>query len=187
MKSSSTQKRNWKQKLLHEMIEYYFSALYLAIFFSVFSNYRRLILAHYEIVYEEYGISIIKALVLAKVILVAESLRLARGFEKRPLIFPTLYKSFLFTVCVALFNAVESMIRSFIRGIGWEGAVEKLMSGYNYEWLGGALVVFFAFIPFFAYRELRLVLGPGEITRLFFQTKAAIKPGADRARNASEI
>lgn len=179
MQASSTKKRNWKQKLLHEMVEYYLSALYMTIFFSVFSNYRRLILAHYEISYEEWGISVIKAMILAKVILVAESLRLGRGFEKSPLIFPTIYKSLLFTVCAAIFSAGESLIRSFIRGIDWTGAVEELMRGYNYEWLAGALVLFFAFIPFFAFRELRVVLGPGKITKLFFRTRAAIEPGAE--------
>jgi hypothetical protein len=100
----------------------------LAIFFGVFTNYRRLILAHYHISYTAYGFSVIKALVLAKVILVAESLRLDRGLEDKPLIVPTVYKAFLFTVCVAVFNVVESMIRSFIHGSGLMGAVSEFTS-----------------------------------------------------------
>ena len=175
----------WKRKVLYEMIEYWLSVLYMAVFFSVFTNYRRLILAHYQIIYEEYGISVIKALVLAKVVLVAKGLRLGRGFEDQPLIIPTLYKGFLFTVCVALFGVVESMIRSFIHGIGPMGAVDELMSRFNYEWLAGALVVFFAFIPFFAVGELSQVLGEGTIRKLFFQSRSALEPGPDQAQDTS--
>ena len=46
----------------------------MAIFFGVFTTYRRLLLAHYGIGYEDYGISVIRALVLGKVVLVARSL-----------------------------------------------------------------------------------------------------------------
>ncbi len=162
----------WKQKILHGMIEYWLSVLYMAIFFSVFANYRRLILAHYQISYEDYGISVIKALVLAKVILVAESLHLGRRFEGKPLIVPTIYKGFLFTICVAIFDVIEAIIRSFIYGRGAMGALDDVMNQFNYEWLAGGLVVFFAFIPFFAVRELRQILGEGTIFKLFFQRRS---------------
>jgi hypothetical protein len=35
------------------------------------------------------------------------------------------------------------------------------MSRFNYEWFSRAVFVFVAFIPFFAVRELRRVLGEG--------------------------
>jgi hypothetical protein len=177
MNALNKKKTGWKQKILHEMIEYWITVLYMALFFGVFSNYRRLIQAHLQISYEDYGISVIKALVLAKVVLVADSLRLGRGFEDKPLIVPTLYKSFIFTVCVTLFNVIGSMIGCFIHGIGPMEAVDELMSGFNYEWLARALVVFFAFIPFFAVRELRRVLGNGLILKLFFQRRSAREAG----------
>ena len=118
MNSANEQRTGWKQKILHGLIEYWLIVLYMAILFAVFTNYRRLILAHHLIIYEAYGVSVIKALVLGKVVLVAEELRLGRGFEDRPLIVPILYKSFLFTICVALFGVVESIIGSLIQGKG---------------------------------------------------------------------
>ena len=172
MDDTNTKKAGWKQRIFRELIEYWSIVLYLAIFFGVFTNYRRLILAHYHISYEAYGFSVIKALVLAKVILVAESLRLGRGLEDKPLIVPTLYKGFLFTICVALFNVVESMIRGFIHGSGLMGAVSEFTGRFNDELFAGALVVFFAFIPFFAVRELGRVLGEGTISKLFFRRRS---------------
>ena len=94
----------------------------MAIFFGVFTTYRRLLLAHYGISYEDYGISVIRALVLGKVVLVAEALHLGRGFEEKPLIVPTLYKTFLFTVCVAVFDIAEALVRGLIGGLRSNGS-----------------------------------------------------------------
>ena len=178
MNTVTEKKKGWKQKILHELINYWFLVLYLAIFFGVFTTYRRLLLAHYGISFGEYGISVIRALVLGKVILVAEALRLGQRFEEKPLIIPTLYKTFLFTVCMAVFDIAEGLIRGFIGGLGPTGAAHEVMSRFNYEWLSRALVIFFAFIPFFAVRELRRVIGEGAIG-IFFQRRSATEAGSD--------
>ena len=79
----------WKVTLTAELIDYWIVVLYLACFFAVFTWYRRLILAEYQIAYLHYGVSVVEALVLAKVILIGEGLRLGRGLEDKPLIVPT--------------------------------------------------------------------------------------------------
>jgi len=170
MKTATEKMKGLKQKILHELTNYWFIVLYLTIFFGVFSNYRRLLLAQYEISYEDYGISVIRALVLGKIVLVAETLRLGRGFEEKPLAVPTLYKAFLFTVCLAVFDIAEGLVRGLIGGLGPMGAVDEVMSQFNYEWLSMALIIFFAFIPFFAIRELRRVFGE-RVTDIFFRSR----------------
>ncbi len=111
MNTVNEKKKGLKQTILHELIHYWLIVLYMAIFFGAFANYRRLLLAHYGISYEDYGIAVIRALVLGKVVLVAETLRLGRGYEEKPLIVPTLHKTFLFTVCVAVFDIAEGLVR----------------------------------------------------------------------------
>ena len=49
MNETSKKKAGWKQKLLHEMIEYYINFAYVALFLVGATWYRRLILAHYGI------------------------------------------------------------------------------------------------------------------------------------------
>ncbi len=160
-----------KQKIFHELKIYWINVLYLAIFFSVFTNYKRLVLAHYQIHYGDYGISIIKALVLAKVILIVDHLRYGKGFEDKPLMVPTLYKSIIFMICVAIFTIIEVIVRNLLAGNGLFGAPGAPTRHSLYEWAAGALVVFCAFIPFFAMRELSRVLGQGVIPELFFHRK----------------
>ena len=179
MNTVNEKKKGWKQKVLHELKSYWLLVFYMAIFFGVFTTYRRLLLAHYGISYADYGISVIRALVLGKVVLVAEALRLGRRFDEKPLMVPTLYKTFLFTLCMALFDIAEGLVRGFIGGLGPTGAVHEVMSRFNYEWLSRALVIFFAFIPLFAVRELRRVLGEGAIG-IFFRRSSAAEAGGDQ-------
>ena len=162
---------NLKHKIFVEMTAYWINVLYLALVFSAFTSYRRLILAHYYISYENWGISLIKALVLAKVIMIGGIFHFGRSFENRSLILPTLFKAFLFTLWVALFATVESAIRGFLHGKGITGALDHLLSEGTHEFYAKCLVVFVAFIPFFAFKELGRILGKGKIWELFFRRK----------------
>ncbi len=169
--NANENRSGWKHKLVHELIAYWLNVLYLAVFFSVFTSYKRIILANYEISYAEWGISLIKALILAKVILIVDLLRMSHSLEDRPLIVPTLYKTFIFSLWVALFAVVESAIRGFLQGKGLEGALDHMLSEGTDEFLARSIVAFCAFIPYFAFKELGRVLGKGKLGELFFQKR----------------
>ena len=171
MSKANKKKSGWKQKLILEMIAYWTNVLYLTLVFTVFTSYRRIILAQYNISYAHWGISLIKALVLAKVIMVGSLLHFGRSLENKSLILPTLFKSFTFTLWVALFAVVESAIRGFLHGEGMAGALDYLLSEGTHEFFAKCLVVFFAFIPFFAFKELGRVLGKGKVWELFFRRR----------------
>ena len=178
MNTVNEKKKGLKQTILHELIRYWLIVLYMTIFFGAFASYRRLLLAHYGIGYEDYGIAVIRALVLGKVVLIAETLRLGRGYEEKPLIVPTLYKTFLFTICVAVFDIAEGVVLGLLGRSDPMGAVNEVMTRFNYEWLSRALVIFFAFLPLFAVGELRRVLG-NDVTDIFFQRRSTTQVGYD--------
>ena len=173
MNDANKTKAGWKQKIVSEMIDYWLVVVYLACFFGVFTWYRRIILAEYHISYVNYGVSLIKALVLAKVILIGSVLRLGRGLEDKPLIVPTLYKAVVFSLWAGVFKVLESTIGGLLRGQGLAGGFGELMRTGTDELLARCLVTFFAFIPFFACKELERVLGEGPIRTLFFRRRAA--------------
>ena len=143
----------------------------MAVFFSVFIFYRRMILAHYEIYLEDYFLGVIKALVFAKVIMIGAFLRIDRRFDQKPLIIPVFYKAFLFTVFVAVFDIAEKFISGFIHTFNLTGAIEELSKDLTNIWIGGVVVVFFCFIPFFAFKEVSRVMGPEKIQHLFFRKR----------------
>jgi hypothetical protein len=98
MNDADKKKTGWKAKLAHELVEYWINFLYLVFFFGTFTWYRRLVLAEYHISYLHYGAAVIEALILAKVILIGDALRLERRLEERPLIIPTLYNAVVFSL-----------------------------------------------------------------------------------------
>jgi hypothetical protein len=166
--SAAGGKPGWKQRLRQEMVTYWITVLYLALYFGVFFSYRRLLLAQYQISYENYGVALIEALVLAKVIMIGDFLSLGRGLENKPLIYPTLFRSVVFTIWVAIFKLLEHTVKGLFRGEGWAGGFNYLVGRGEYEYFASCLVVFFTFIPFFAFKEMIRVTGKGKIRQLFF-------------------
>ncbi len=166
-----------REKLFGELRTFWGNVLYITVFFSIFNDYRRLILAHYNINYEFYGISFIKALVLGKIILIAEHLHLGEGLEKRPLIYPTLYKTALFTLSVAILSIIEAIIRALLKNKGIIDVPDVFIKCFTYEWIAEMLTVFILFIPFFGIKELAKVLGKGKIKELFFHKRIDIGSG----------
>lgn len=158
----------WKHTLVHEMVEYYFNFVYLAFFLVAFTWYRRLILAEYDIQFLEYWMPLVEAAVLAKVIMVGDLLRLGRGLEHKPLILPTFYRAVMFSVWVGVFSILEKTIHGLLHGKGLTGGFEELASKGKYELLAQCLVMFGAFIPFFAFKELERVLGQDKLRGLFW-------------------
>ncbi len=168
-----------KDKIVLEMVAYWINVAYLTIFFAVFTSYRRIILAGYNISYDNWGVSFIKALVLAKVIMIGSMLRFGQRLESKPLIFPTLYKTFAFTLWIFAFSVAESAVRGLFVGKGLGGALDHLLNEGTNEFFGKCLVVFCAFIPFFAFKELGRVLGKGKIWDLFFSRKTTCAISVD--------
>jgi hypothetical protein len=181
MKSEIKSKKSRKDRILKEFIEYWINVAYLAIFFGIFISYKRLVLAEYNIVYTEYGFGLINALILGKVVSIGSMMRIGKRFENRPLIWTTLSRAVLFTVWLAIFNAMELMIRGFFTTYTFQGSLDGLSHIGTYEYFGGLLIVFTSFIPFFAFKELSRVLGSKMIFDLF--TKGRQSPAEETIKN----
>ena len=118
MSSAEKKKGNLKDKIFHELVEYWINVCYLALVFAAFTQYRRFLLAAHDITYTNYWVAVIEALILAKVIMIGDVFRLGRGLEQKPLIFPTLYKTIVFTLFVAVFTVAEHVIMGLWKGEG---------------------------------------------------------------------
>ena len=168
MSSPEKKKGNLKQKIFPEMTEYWINVVYLTLMFAAFTQYRRLILAAHDIACTNYWVAVIEALILAKVVMIGDVLRLGRGLEDRPLVYPTVYKAVVFSVFVAVFKVIEHTIKGLWNGEGLTGGIVDLSEKGLHVILANCLVVIVAFIPFFAVRELGRVLGEKKIRTLFF-------------------
>ena len=169
MSIADKKKGNLKNKIFHELVEYWINVIYLTLVFAAFTQYRRFILAAHDITYTNYWVAVIEALILAKVIMIGVVFHLGRGLENKPLIYPTLYKTVVFTLFVAIFSVCEHLIKGLWQGTGLMGGLAGFLGKGPHELLANSLVVFVAFFPFFGVKELGRVLGQDKIQALFFQ------------------
>ncbi len=173
MNGSDGKKAALKEKLIHEMKEMLVIFLYLALFFCAFTTYRLLVMNEMGVSYFHYGFALIKALVLAKVILLGQYVRFTRLFDDRPLIVPTLYKVVVFSFFTLAFEILEHVIGGLLHGKDLLAALQEITSAGRDELLARTLVTLFAFVPFFAFGEIARVLGEGKLSELFLHNRPA--------------
>ena len=164
-------KRTVKQKAVQGMMEYLFISLYLGVVLSLFTVYKVVILAEHNIDFAPHGFAIINALALAKIILVAQELHFAEQLRDAPLIYPTLLKSFTFTILLALFKVVEHTCVGMFHGKSFYAAIASSGDG---SWRGTICLIallFVVLVPFFGFTELRRVFGKGRLEGAFFRPR----------------
>jgi hypothetical protein len=171
MGGAEKKKGDLKKKLVHEVVEYWINVCYLTLVFAAFTQYRRFLLAAHDITYTNYGFAVIEALILAKVIMIGDVFRLGRGLERKSLIYPTLYKTVVFTLFVAVFTLIEHGVKGLWKGEGFTSGIVDFFGKGSNEILANSLIVFVAFIPFFGIKELGRVVGQDKIRALFFRRR----------------
>src|SRR4029453_17455719 len=91
-------KRTFKERIFHNFREFVAMFLYLWVLFALFTYHETIVLAKHHIDYKPFGVAFVNAFILAKVMLVAEELRVGTRFRKSAPVFPVLYKSLMFAV-----------------------------------------------------------------------------------------
>lgn len=160
-----------KEKVLHEFTLFWLYSAFFAFFFSAFHLYRSLILKEYDIQFVHYTYSIVEALILAKIILIGQTLHLAERFSNKSLIYPTFYKAIIFSLLTLAFTVGEHFLLGYIHGEKLSEVWQRLLSLDIYQILAKALVMFFVFLLFFAFLEIGRVLGEGKLYNLFLHRK----------------
>jgi hypothetical protein len=166
MSDENSHKASLKQKAFHEFQEMAIIFLYLGFFFCAIATYSMLLLNKFEISYFTYGAALINALVIAKVILIGEYARLGKEHETKPLVYSAINKAFLFGVLVFAFHILEEAIKLLVHGRHVREAFREVRID---DLLSRTVIIFCTFIPLFAFREMRRVLGEEQFRALLFR------------------
>jgi hypothetical protein len=169
-----------KQRAYHELREYVVMVLYLWLIFALFLLYKSVILAENHISFTAKGLALINALVLGKFVLIARAFHLGDRADDSPLIYPTLLKSFLFSVVVACCKILEDAAVGFYHGKSFSQSIADLGGGNLKGIVTLTLLLFVMLIPFFAFGELKRVLGEGRLGQLFFHPREVSRPAKPR-------
>lgn len=160
-----------RQKAYDEFKEFLLIAFYLWLIFGLFIVYKSVILAEEHISFAFHGLALINALAFAKVVLIARALHLGERFDGAPLIYPTVFKSALFTVLLAGCKILEDAAVGYFRGKSLQESISDLGGGTLNSILTLTALLFVLLLPFFGIGELQRALGEGKLAQLFFRSR----------------
>lgn len=166
----------FKAKVRHEVNELLTVVVFLAPFLLSFAIFRHYLEGACGTPFS-YGAALatafVNAYVLAKVILIGEVARIGKRSEDKPLMVSTVYKAAIFALFYLIIHVLEAAVRSVLHG---EATASALRSAINpKELMAFFLVVFFAFIPFIALREIRRTIGAEEFRSLFLGRRTLLE------------
>jgi hypothetical protein len=161
-------KPNLKQRVFSEAARFVVMFLYLLVVFGVFNLQRSAALAQLDADSQfDYGFAAINAFVFAKVMLVAEDLKLGRRFQNWPLIVPIVYKSLAYSL---VFLSVHVLERIAIGTFHGKTVLESLppVGGDLKITVIATLICTINLVPYFAYQEFARIIGYEKIKSLLF-------------------
>jgi hypothetical protein len=161
-------KRNLKRRVFDEVIKFLTIAFYLWVMFGVFALHESVVSAKDHINYHFYGFALVNALILGKVMLVAEDLHFADWFKDRPLIYPILCKAVSFSILFLVFDVVEEVLVGVFKGNTIGQSIPSIGGGSLSGVFFVGIILSVALIPFFAFREFGRVIGERELHSLIF-------------------
>jgi hypothetical protein len=143
-------------------------AVYLFVVFGVLAVHEEVVAAKNHLEYHFYGFAIINALILGKVMLVADDFHFANRFRNSPLVYPILFKSIAFTILLLVLDIVEEVGVGVFKGKAIAESFPDIGGGGLRGMFFMFLIISILLILFFAFREIGQVIGERELHSLIF-------------------
>jgi hypothetical protein len=163
-----------QQRATHEIKEFLILTLYLYITLGAVILMKTAVLHTQGIEFEFWGVGIVKAVVLAKFIMIGQAMKVGDR-STGALIWPTLHKAFAFLLLVIL-TIIEEVVVGLFHHRPIAATLGELVGSRLEEILAGYLIILLVLIPYFAFRVLDEVLGEGGLVRMFFVEREAMNP-----------
>jgi hypothetical protein len=158
-----------KQRAKHAFKEFVVMFLYLWVTFGLFALHQAILMAEQGHHFRLQGFAIINALVLAKVMLIAEDLHLARGRQDSRPILVILNKSLAFGLLFIIFHILESIIVGVVSGKTIAASFPELGGGSLQGIVSLGIIISVSLMPFFAFREVSRAMGEDRLLRLIME------------------
>jgi hypothetical protein len=171
--------------LLHEFRLVVPPTLFFFVGFNLILLTKRLFLADYLIAYTGFLIATTSALVVGKVVLVADKLPLLKSLDDQPLAYPILFKTIVYTVFVFIARLLEALVHFLIEGnmIGGGAFIRHELGQFTWpHFIAVQLWIFVLFLIYVTANELNGLLGDGELYRILFKHRSTSLKATRRAR-----
>jgi hypothetical protein len=173
--------------IAHEFREVLPPTIFFLVGFHMLSLTRALMLQEYGIRAASAAGATVGALLVAKVVLIADRLPVINRFPSKPLIYNVAWKTMIYVLAALIVHYLEHLVPLWWRLRDLGAANQQLLGEivWPHFWVVQLWLVVLLFV-YCAVRELIRAVGPHEVKRMFFGPAASSSTGAardvDRAR-----
>jgi hypothetical protein len=171
--------------LLHEFREVIPPTVFFFVGFNLVLFTKRLFLQQYLIEYAGFLIATTGALIVGKVVLVADKMPFLRRFDYAPLAYPILFKTVVYTALVGAARLIEALIHFLLAGgvLGGGRFVEHVLGEFSWSrFIATQMWIFVLFLVWVTANEVNNLIGDGELFRIFFTRRSSALKSTRRAR-----
>jgi len=154
--------------LKHEFFEIIPPTIFFFIAFSLLMGTQRLIQREYGIPLTGFGMAFIGALLVGKVVLIADALPFVNKFPDKPLLYNVVWKALIYFMAALLFRYLEHLIHFLMKHESFLEAHSHLME--EIVWPHFWLIQMWLAVLFFVYcamRELVRAIGREKVIQMF--------------------
>jgi hypothetical protein len=172
--------------LLHELREVLPPTIFFFVGFNLILLTTRLILADYLVQLTGFLIATMSALIVGKVVLVADLMPFLRRFDDAPLAKPILFKSVVYTFLVGVARLIEAFLHYVFGGgtVGHGGFIEEQLGHFSWHRFAAIQIWILAlFLVYVTGSEVNKRFGEGRLFKAFLTHRPSELRAARQARS----
>ena len=154
------------RRVRHELVQFAVISAYLYVCFGAEILYKTAILNAEGISYAPYGLAAVKALILAKFMLIGRAARLGDRYRDRRVIYVILHKSLLFLLLLFVLSEIEEAVTGILHSRGADTVLAGLGGTLLWQTIATTLMMWLILIPYITVTEVSAVLGEGRLWQL---------------------
>ena len=168
-------------KIKHEIISILPPTIFFLVFFNVMAISKSLLLIEHGVEFTVHLKATIGALIVGKVVLLAELLPFINKFPHRPLVYNVLWKTMVYFGCALVVKFLEELIHAWGTHGGLGVALVRVWDDITWPHFVFALMwLLLLFVMYLSLAELVRVVGTSKVLEWFFRTR----PAADSSERA---
>ena len=177
MASDTKAKPPLRERVVGELQELLVLTIYLFIVIWAMNAMKAAVLRSHGVEFVFWGVAIVKALLLAKFVMLGRALKLGGHNTHRPLIWPMLRKTFTFLMLLIVLTIVEEVVVGLFHHRSIGESLGELFGQRLLETLAGALLLLLVLVPYFAFQVVAEALGEGRLVRMLLVDRNATGKG----------
>jgi hypothetical protein len=159
-------------KVVGELKRLFQIFLYMLICVGAILYFRMSIPSKENIGLWHFGYAIVKALLLAKFILLGHMLHIGERLRGRPLFYSSLYQALALCLLLIVLLGLEEGVVALVQGQTIRASIGAVLGSSRHLILAQGLLMFLLLLPYVAFLQLNEALGAGNLKRLFFASRS---------------